>query len=58
MGTGIRFPAHNPEVDGNVFWWILEASEDYRRIRQRERYVQLEKATAKSESVDRPKVAD
>jgi hypothetical protein len=58
VGTGIRFPVHNPEVDGNVFRWILEASEDYRRIRQRERYVQLEKATAKSESVDRPKVAD
>ena len=58
MATGIKFPVYDAKKDGNVFFWILEASEDYRNIRQRERYVQLEKATAKSESVDRPKMAD
>ena len=58
MGTGIRFPVYDAKKDGNVFVWILEASEDYRNIRQRERYVQLEKAAEKSESVDRPKMAD
>ena len=58
MGTGIRFPIYDAKTDGNVFRWILVASDDYRQIRQRERYVQLEKATAKSESVDRSKVAD
>jgi hypothetical protein len=52
----IRFPVYDRSRDGNVFHWILEASEDYRKIRQRERYVELEKAAAKSESVDRPKV--
>ena len=56
MGTGIRFPVYNSKQDGHVFEWILVASEDFRRIRQRERYVQFEKAAAKSESVDRPKV--
>ena len=58
MGTGIRFPVHDAKKDGNVFFWILEASEDYRKIRQRERYVQLEKATAKSEVLDIPTLAD
>jgi len=58
VAIGIRFPVYDASKDGNVFVWILEASEDYRNIRQRERYVELEKATAKSESVDRPKMAD
>ena len=55
MGTKIRFPVYDVK-EGNVFRWILEASEDFRKIRQRERYVELEKAAAKSESVDRAKV--
>ncbi len=58
MGTGIKFPTYDARVDGNVFDWILVASQDFREIRQRERYVQLEKATAKSESVDRAKMAN
>ena len=56
MGIKIRFPIYDAKTDGNVFRWILEASEDFRRIRQRERYVELEKAAAKSEGMDRPKV--
>ena len=57
MATGIKFPVYDAK-DGNVFRWILEASDDFRRIRQRERYVELEKAAAKSEGVDRAKVED
>jgi hypothetical protein len=55
VGTGIRFPVYDVK-EGNVFHWILEASEDFRKIRQRERYVELEKAAAESEGVDRSKV--
>ena len=56
MVTGIKFPVYDSKTDGNVFIWILEASEDFRKIKQRERYVELEKAAAKSESLDQPKV--
>ena len=58
MGTGIRFPVYDAKQDGNVFYWILVASEDFRKIRQRERYVQFEKATAKPKSMDGAKVED
>ena len=54
--TRIRFPVYDARQDGDVFRWILEAAEDFRRIRRRERYLEFEKATAKSEIVDRPKV--
>ena len=57
MGTKIRFPVYDAK-EGNVFRWILEASEDFRKIRQRQRDVELEKAAAKSESVDRAKVGN
>ena len=53
--TKIKFPTYD-RVEGNVFNWIIQASEDFRKIRKRERYVEFEKATAKSESVDRSKV--
>ena len=56
MAIGIKFPVYDHSQDGNVFIWILQSSEDFRQIRQRKRYVELEKATAKSEGVDRPKV--
>ena len=58
MATGIRFPVYDAKQDGNVFNWILVASKDFRKIRQRQRYVELEKATAKSEELDKPKVGD
>ena len=56
MGTKIRFPVYDAKTDGNVFDWLISTEEDFRKIRQRERYVELEKAAAKSESVDRSKV--
>ena len=52
MGTGIKFPVYDPS-EGNVFNWILQASEDFRRIKQRQRYVELKKAAAQSESLDK-----
>lgn len=52
----IRFPIYDQNNDGNVFDWILQASEDFRRIRQRKKYVELEKASAKSEGVDKARV--
>ena len=57
VATRIKFPIYDAK-EGNVFRWILEASEDFRKIRQRERYVELEKAAAKSEGMDRAKVED
>ena len=56
MGTRIKFPVYDAKNDGNVFDWLISTAEDFRKIRQRERYVELEKAAAKSESVDRSKV--
>jgi hypothetical protein len=43
-------------IDGNVFDWLITTAEDFRKIRQRERDVELEKAAAKSESMDSTKV--
>jgi len=54
--TGIRFPRYDAAQDGNVFDWIVASSEDLRKIRQRERYVELEKAATKSKGLDRSKV--
>ena len=56
--TGIKFPAYDAKQDGNVFNWIMQASEDFRQARQRQRDVEFKKAAAKSEGVDKPKVAD
>jgi hypothetical protein len=56
VAIGIKFPAYDRATDGNVFEWILQASEDFRQIRQRKRYVELEKAAAKSEGVDKARV--
>jgi hypothetical protein len=56
--TGIKFPVYDANTDGNVFNWILEASADFRKIKQRERYVELEKAAAQPKSLDGPKVGD
>ncbi len=56
MGTRIRFPVYDSVIDGNVFDWLITTAEDFRKIRQRERDVELEKAAAKSESMDSTKV--
>ena len=56
MDTRIRFPVYDAQTDGNVFDWLITTAEDFRKIRQRERDVELEKAAAKSESMDATKV--
>jgi hypothetical protein len=56
VGTGIKFPVYDAKTDGNVFDWLISTAEDFRKIRQRERDVELEKAATKSEGVDGSKV--
>lgn len=56
MGIKTSFPVYNAETDGNVFNWVMGAVEDFRKIRQKERDVELKKASTKPESVDRTKV--
>jgi hypothetical protein len=56
VGTKINFPVYDANQDGNVFEWLISTAEDFRKIRQRERYVELEKAAAKSEGMDSTKV--
>jgi len=56
VGIKIKFPVYDAVQDGNVFEWLISTAEDFRKIRQRERDVELEKAAAKSESVDSTKV--
>jgi hypothetical protein len=56
VGTRIRFPVYDSNQDGNVFEWLISTAEDFRKIRQRERNVELEKAAAKSEGMDSTKV--
>ena len=53
--TKIKFPVYD-RSEGNVFDWIIQASEDFRQIRKRERYIEFEKATAKLKGLDRSKV--
>jgi hypothetical protein len=56
VGTRIKFPVYDSNQDGNVFEWLISTAEDFRKIRQRERNVELEKAAAKSEGMDSTKV--
>jgi hypothetical protein len=56
VGTRIRFPVYDSKQDGNVFEWLISTAEDFRKIRQRERDVELEKAATKSEGMDATKV--
>jgi hypothetical protein len=56
--TRIKFPVYNRQTDGNVFDWLISTAEDFRKIRQRERYLEFKKATTKPEGVDKPKVED
>jgi len=56
--TRIKLPIYDAKTDGNVFDWLISTAEDLRKIKQRERYVELEKTTAKLKSLDRPKMED
>jgi hypothetical protein len=58
VGTKIKFPVYDRQVDGNVFDWLISTAEHVRQVRQKERLDELEKASAKPESVDRAEVAN
>ena len=51
----IRRPTYNPFMDGNVFKWILRASQTYREMRRVEDNAAKE-ATAIIKRLDEPKV--
>ena len=53
----IRKPVYDPKKHGNVFDWILVASEAYREMRKVETNAAKE-AAAELERMDRPKVED
>lgn len=43
----LKIPIYDATKDGNVFHWLIAAAQDYRKIRQRERYVQMVKVEKK-----------
>ena len=53
----IKKPVYDPLKDGNVFDWILVASESHRERRRIETNVAKE-ASKELERMDRPKVED
>jgi hypothetical protein len=53
----IRKPVYDPRKDGNVFDWLLTASQWYREHRRIETDAAKE-AAAELERLDRPKVED
>jgi hypothetical protein len=53
----IRKPVYNPKTDGNVFDWILGASETYREMRRIETNAAKE-AAAVLERLDKAEVED
>jgi hypothetical protein len=54
--TKTSFPIYDSKKDGNVFDWLISTAQDFRKIRQRERNAELEKASTKSEGMDSTKV--
>jgi hypothetical protein len=56
--TRIKFPVFDRQKDGNVFDWLISTAQDFRQIRQRERWNEFKKAAEKPKSVDKPKVED
>lgn len=52
----IEWAVYRRGIDGNVFDWILQASEVRRKLKIAERKRATEEAPAKSEVLDRPKV--
>ena len=53
----ISRPRYDPHKDGNVFKWILQASESYREMRKIENSAAKE-ATAVIRRLDKAKVED
>jgi hypothetical protein len=56
--TRIKFPVYNRDTDGNVFDWLISTADDFRKIRQRERWNEFKKIAEKPKVVDGTKVAD
>ena len=52
----IRAPSYNPGKDGNVFRWVLRATETYRELRKVESNATKE-ASAKLKKLDRTEMA-
>ena len=43
MKKGLKFPEYDAGTDGNVFDWLLSTADEFRKVRQRERYVEMER---------------
>jgi hypothetical protein len=54
----IEWPVYRRGIDGNVFDWIIQASEVCRQLRAQERFNAAKKAAEKSESLDKPKMGN
>jgi hypothetical protein len=56
--TRIKFPVYDRTKDKNVFDWLISTADDFRKIRQRERWNEFKKIAEKPKVVDGTKVAD
>ena len=50
--TRIKRPVYNRDTDGDVFKWLIATSEDFRQIKQRERWNELKKIAEKPKVLD------
>ena len=50
--TRIKFPVYDRAKEGNVFDWLISTADDFRKIRQRERWNELKKIAEKPKVVD------
>ena len=50
--TRIKFPVYDRQTDGNVFNWLISTADDFRKIRQRERWNEFKKIAEKPKVVD------
>jgi arginine/lysine/ornithine decarboxylase len=56
--TRIKFPVFDRDIDGNVFDWLISTADDFRKIRQRERWNEFKKISEKPKVLDPAKVED
>ena len=52
MGKELRIPIYDRTSGENAFHWILKASEDHRKIRQRQRETELANLQARQRNED------
>jgi hypothetical protein len=50
--TRIKFPVYDRATDGNVFNWLIATSDDFRKIKQRERWNEFKKIAEKPKVLD------